>query len=1383
MLEHVQNKKEIKILILVFFIIGIFGIAVKYFEFYNIKIISAMTTNIYEHPLQVSNASLSIQSDIYKIDRHMEDIILSLSDKEILSLIQEIHAHELSIYKNFAIIEDNIIDNNSLKLEIEIRKLFAEWKPIRNETLLLVKNDRKDNLIAISRDKESKHILKLEDSTLKLYAYAHDKAISFKNKSDSSFEILKIINILISLTFLSLFILLGYYIIHRISNYIFKNEHLNNVLSVIRNVNQLIVREKDPQVLLQESCNILTLANVYSNAWIITYDKDMNIEYIAGTDTTTKFMVLKEKLEQGWIPHCMDQTINSNNPYSFVENMKKDCYECPLHNEYENKSAFNITLKYNKRVYGYLTLVINTKYMNDKEELVLLDEVTNDIAYALYNIEMDQKLIDSEKRYHELFRSSGAIELLIDHENGLIIDSNQSALDFYGYSHKELLSMNITDINILNKNEIIKEMSLAKEKQRNEFIFKHKLKNGEIRDVKVYSGLFKIENDKTVLHSVIYDITKQLEIEEKLIKQEKRYRYVIEATNVGLWDWDLVTNAMYYSPRWKSMLGYSDDELENTLDTWTELIHPKDKEQALLDIKLSHENKTKHYNNIHRLKHKDGHWVWIETRGQTIFNTNNKPIRMMGTHIDISDKREAENKMIHLKELYDNIIDSVDNLIFAKDINFIYIKCNKAFEKFVGKSKDQIIGKTDYEIFDKKVSKYFCENDKYILSFNKPKSNYEWITYPNGEKFYLLTVKSPLIDTQGNLYGLVGNSVDITKEENLHKLLQDAQSLAKLGSWEYNIVQDKLKCSNEIYKFYGFTDFSMELQKDSLYNFFHPEDVQIAEQAFLDSMNSKELTISQNRIIRQDNGSIRYLEHRWKTEYDNDIAIRTVGTSQDITEQKEAEILLSKNENILNLIIDNSPVGICTVDLLGNFVSTNPSYEKMLGYSKEELSKLSFFDITHPDYRPENRELFQKMFSVKPSGFILEKVYIRKDGKEINVSVHATGVSDENGNIQFGTAFVKDITEEKYSLQLLQQKKKELETIFNEAPMPMAIHNEDGTMIMINKVWKELTGYSHSEMNTTSKWSEKVSSIESSPIMASSIKKHITSLYKITERVDEGEFEIKTKSGKKIIWTFSSAPLGIIDGKRVLISSATDITELKKKDELMIIQSRHAAMGEMIGMIAHQWRQPLTTISMNANNMLLDIALDELDSSQAQKYSDAILLQTENLSKTIDDFRNFFKPDKAILQVKLSDILIETYSIVKDSLKNHNIRLRTSSSSESTVDVYPRELMQVFVNIITNAKDALLQKKSKNAYIEIKVFEDKEYVITQICDNGIGIDEAILTKIFNPYFTTKDEKTGTGLGLYMSKMIIEDHLHGKIEAYNYKEGACFKVKLHKSRKV
>ncbi|WP_294896001.1 sensor histidine kinase, partial [Sulfuricurvum sp. RIFOXYD12_FULL_44_77] len=318
------------------------------------------------------------------------------------------------------------------------------------------------------------------------------------------------------------------------------------------------------------------------------------------------------------------------------------------------------------------------------------------------------------------------------------------------------------------------------------------------------------------------------------------------------------------------------------------------------------------------------------------------------------------------------------------------------------------------------------------------------------------------------------------------------------------------------------------------------------------------------------------------------------------------------------------------------------------------------------------------------------------------------------------------------------------------------------------------SGYTFEEIDTVEKWAENACA-KDKPLM----NQYMDELYSVEHKIDMGEASVTTKEGNTLIWQFSSAPLGIIDGKRTVVTTAMDITELKRKDQLMMAQSRHAAMGEMIGMIAHQWRQPISGIAMNANNILLDIALETFDTASATVYAQDILDQTQHLSKTIDDFRNFFKPDKSVTSVNLKEIIEETFTIVKDSLINNGIRIKTTYLSETKVDAYSRELMQVFVNLINNAKDALLSRETKEPYIDICIDEDELYLNTTFCDNGGGISEAVLPKLFDPYFTTKDEKTGTGLGLYMSKMIIEDHLHGIIEAYNTDEGACFKVRLLK----
>jgi len=235
--------------------------------------------------------------------------------------------------------------------------------------------------------------------------------------------------------------------------------------------------------------------------------------------------------------------------------------------------------------------------------------------------------------------------------------------------------------------------------------------------------------------------------------------------------------------------------------------------------------------------------------------------------------------------------------------------------------------------------------------------------------------------------------------------------------------------------------------------------------------------------------------------------------------------------------------------------------------------------------------------------------------------------------------------------------------------------------------------------------------------------------------------------------------------------------ELIHKDEMLLAQSRHAAMGEMISMIAHQWRQPISSISMGANSILADIELDMMSEKSLRESANNILKQTQELSKTIDDFRSFFKPNKRVTTLYIKDIIKDTLQIINGSLISSHITVVVKCQEFQKITTYSRELMQVLINLLNNAKDALVQNK-KTAR-KIFIFEEilDSNIIIKICDNGGGINEKIIYKIFEPYFTTKSDKNGTGLGLHMSKTIVQKHLLGQIVAYNENEGACFSISL------
>ena len=253
------------------------------------------------------------------------------------------------------------------------------------------------------------------------------------------------------------------------------------------------------------------------------------------------------------------------------------------------------------------------------------------------------------------------------------------------------------------------------------------------------------------------------------------------------------------------------------------------------------------------------------------------------------------------------------------------------------------------------------------------------------------------------------------------------------------------------------------------------------------------------------------------------------------------------------------------------------------------------------------------------------------------------------------------------------------------------------------------------------------------------------------------------------------------DNLEHLIQEEISKNELQQKQ--LFAKSRLAQMGEMISMIAHQWRQPLGAISTTAINLKVKLELESLDldtkngREEASRYFieklENIETFVDTLTHTIDDFRNFYKPNKESISCKLEEVFSKAFNIIKSSLENENIDISYSVHETTEVSIYSNEIMQVLLNILKNAQDNFKEKKIENPKITIAV-EDKKI---SICDNGGGIKEDIIEKIFDPYFSTKNEKNGTGLGLYMSKIIIEEHHNGKLKVENRDNGVCFSIDL------
>jgi len=254
----------------------------------------------------------------------------------------------------------------------------------------------------------------------------------------------------------------------------------------------------------------------------------------------------------------------------------------------------------------------------------------------------------------------------------------------------------------------------------------------------------------------------------------------------------------------------------------------------------------------------------------------------------------------------------------------------------------------------------------------------------------------------------------------------------------------------------------------------------------------------------------------------------------------------------------------------------------------------------------------------------------------------------------------------------------------------------------------------------------------------------------------------------------------------ISIGTVHDITEqklledkLKNSQMLMMQQSRLASMGEMIVNISHQWRQPLNTLGLIIQKQGLYQSEGMLTSERLNDSIEKCMKIIKGMSSTIDDFRNFFNPNREKEYFSVVEAIEKSYAIVSATFEHYNIKyIMHTNNKDYKVYGFMNEFSQVIINILNNSKDVLVEREVTSGKVTINLTKDENNkIIISICDNGGGISESVIPKVFEPYFTTKEEGKGTGIGLYMSKTIVREHMNGSLNVSNVNDGACFTIIL------
>jgi two-component system cell cycle sensor histidine kinase/response regulator CckA len=405
----------------------------------------------------------------------------------------------------------------------------------------------------------------------------------------------------------------------------------------------------------------------------------------------------------------------------------------------------------------------------------------------------EEALQRSEDKFRTLFESATDGLFIIDTE-GYLVDVNKTACERLGYTKEEMLSMHIS--------RFVHPDFRGKIPERIEHLQKygwcicesaHLGKNGTVMPVEINAKAMDF-NGKQVFFSVNRDITGRKKAEEALRQSEERFRLAMRGANDGVWDWDLKTGKVYYSPRWKAMLGYAEGELESNLETWKQLVHPDDREPTLAAVGEFLEGRADKYEVEFRMRYKDGRYRDILSRAFLVHDAQGVPVRLVGTHVDITERKRIEEALRRNEEFMRNVLDNVDEGFLVIDRDFRIITANKAYGVWSGKRRDEMRGRYCYEISHQTLRPCYEEGEdcavKRAFETGEPCIAMHRHSDAKGNILYVETRAFPLRDASGAVTSAIETIHNITERHLLEAELLKTQKLEAIGKLAGGIAHD-----------------------------------------------------------------------------------------------------------------------------------------------------------------------------------------------------------------------------------------------------------------------------------------------------------------------------------------------------------------------------------------------------------------------------------------------------------------------------------------------------------------------------------------------------------------------------------------------------------------
>ena len=904
--------------------------------------------------------------------------------------------------------------------------------------------------------------------------------------------------------------------------------------------------------------------------------------------------------------------------------------------------------------------------------------------------------------------------------------------------------------------------------------------------------------------------------EDALMKNEDIFRTLLALAPSGIYLCDAQGNCQYANPRWCEMAGLS---LQESLgDGWAKGLHPGDRDFVQLNWQQMVESEGK-WGLEYRFQTPAGKTTWVYGLAVPQRDAMGNIIAYIGINTDITERKHAEEALLNAQQQLKLIFDTVPAMIWQKDRQGRYLQVNNAYCQTVGLSENDIQGKTDYEIFPKEIAAKYVGDDQKILNSGFSEFGIEEPHQkPSGERGWSYTNKMVYCDDEGHPTGTIGFATDITERKKAEADLTAAYTnleilwgVASMADADVKTISDHIlasitRMSDSRYGFYGFVNEDESVMTIHTWSGEAMKDCAIAdkpqrypvckagiwakairhrEPLILNDYNA---ALTGNKGLPEGHVSLtnllvlpilvngRITAVAAVANKTNDYGYEDVnqikaflGSVQSIVERKRAEDALRESEERLRTILQTALDGFWIVDIRGRILEVNKTYCQMSGYSEQELLTLFISDIEVIESADSTAARIQKIMASGEDRF--ESRHRSKYGSIFDVEVSVQYRPTEGGRF---VCFLRDITERKLAEDALIESENKFRLTFNSSPDSVNINRlHDGLYVDINEGFTRLTGFTRDDViGRTSLeigiWSDSADRQK----LVSELREH--GIY------ENLEAQFRSKDGK-LITALMSARVISLKGVPHIISITRDITEVKLIQAQLQQARKMESIGSLAGGIAHDLNNILFPISG-----LSDILLDEMSPDDpAYENIEQIHKSAQrgsDLVKQILSFSRQSNPQK--LPIRIQPILKEVLKLVRATIP---MNIGTTSHIKpdcGMVFADPTQVHQIAMNLITNAYHAV-EETGGTINVELKdtelekddVLKPGKYAHITVSDTGTGIDPALIDKIFDPYFTTKELGKGTGLGLSVVHGIVKEH-GGHIRVYSgIGKGTAFHVYL------